>query len=81
MNIEIDRKYYEKCKDCGEAIKDRVISRRKDVCDECWGRREWLMKNFSKYGLDNFNKVQKAMRGRKGKAKNIILSLQKEFGG
>ena len=64
------------CGDCGGDIGEQKKSSRRDVCDECWDRRGWLMDNYALIGLDAFQKVQRAMRGRRGTAKRAILKLQ-----
>lgn len=77
--IEVDNKYYERCGDCGEAVIGSGKSTRPDVCDECWERRGWLVKNGAKFCLDpRFRAIQKSMAGKRGTAKKKIIALQQE---
>ncbi len=70
-----------RCGDCGgvATIKRKEISRR-DICDECWERRDWLLKNYVLVGSAAFQKIQRAMANNTGTAKKQIIALQKELG-
>ena len=72
--------YYERCGDCGGAIGERKVSKRKRVCDVCWDNRGWLLKNYKTIGLAEFQKVQRSMAGHRGTAKRRIEKLKVEVG-
>ncbi len=73
-------KYYERCGDCGGDIKERKISKRERVCDECWERRGWVVNNHSKiverFGLAEFQKMQRVMGRHSGTARRRIKKWQ-----
>jgi DNA-directed RNA polymerase subunit RPC12/RpoP len=73
--IEIDSTWYERCGDCGQAVIERKKSRRESICDECWERREWLVKNLKTMPIKEFQAIQKSMAYKTGTAKRKILKL------
>lgn len=77
--IEQDGHYYDRCGDCGGAIKERIKSKRDNICDDCWERREWLVKNILNRTdlLPEFKRIQIAMANHTGTAKRRIVALQK----
>jgi len=83
--IEKDGKYYERCGDCGGAIIENKVSSRLTVCDECWERRGWIVKNMTKiaeyFGMAEFTKLQRSMAYKSGTAKRKILKWQSEYTG
>jgi hypothetical protein len=76
--IEENGKYYDRCGDCGLAIKEQKVSDRHNICDECWERRGWLVSMGTKIWNDpRFKKIQSSMAHKTGTAKRQILALQK----
>jgi hypothetical protein len=77
--IEENGYWYERCGDCGNAVIDRKISKRQNICDECWERRAWLVRNIA-LGVDpRFHKIQRAMANHTGTAKRQIIKWQSEL--
>ena len=74
--VEEGGHYYPRCGDCGSAIKESTKSSRKDVCDECWDNRGWLLENRVMIGTTEFQRAQKMMGGRRGTAKRHIEKLK-----
>lgn len=73
--------YYSKCGDCGGAVEDdQKVSRRRDICDVCWENRSWVLENRVEMGTDEFQKIQRAMSGRRGTARRRIEQLKQEIG-
>ncbi len=73
-------RFYNRCGDCGQDFKERSVSKRRDICDECWERRCWLVAQM-KVGnlpLDRFQKIQRSMAYHRGTAKRQIIKLQHE---
>ena len=68
--------YHEKCHDCGWKMGARKISKLSYVCDECWERRAWVVDHAVEIGMAEFQKIQKAMRGKRGTAKRRIMKLK-----
>ena len=81
--IEENGYYYERCGDCGQAVKERKMSKLSRVCDECWERRAWLVSNIGlmSSSLERFQKVQRAMAHHTGTAKRYIVKWQNEVVG
>jgi len=76
--IEENGHYYERCHDCGGAVKD--VKHPTHVCNECWERREWLVKEGKHlYSDPRFKKIQKAMANQTGTAKKQIIAWLKEI--
>lgn len=71
-------KYYERCGDCGQDIKEPSLSHRRDICDACWDNRGWLLENRVMIGMKAFTEVQRAMAGHRGTAKRRIDKLKLE---
>lgn len=72
--------YFDRCGDCGCEIKECKVSKRHNVCDECWERRGWLVTNGTKLYTDpRFQKIQRSMAHHTGTAKRQILKLQQEL--
>ena len=68
-----------RCGDCGETITEAIpFGRRQDVCNGCWDNRDWLLKNRVVIGMAAFQKVQKSMAHKTGKAKGQIEKLKRE---
>ena len=76
--IEEAGKWYDRCGDCGQAVKERHVSTRHNVCDECWQRRGWLVGHLNILGTEpRFLKIHSAMANHTGTAKRQIIVLQK----
>lgn len=75
----IGEPYWGKCGDCGGEIGNRVVSKRRDICDSCWRNREWLLENRETIGMVEFQKVQKSMASHRGSAKKKIDKLRSEL--
>jgi len=79
----MNRKYYERCGDCGGEVGEIEADRRPDICAECWERRMWLARNIDKvatyFGMAKFQALQKSMAYKTGTAKGKILRMAKEL--
>lgn len=76
--------YYDRCGDCGGDIKESKVSKRHNVCDDCWGRRGWIVEHMndvvSWIGMADFQKLQRSMAYKTGTAKRKIVKLMAETG-
>ncbi len=69
----------QRCGDCGQEIKERKVSGRRDICDGCWDNRGWLLENRVMIGMAEFQKIQRSMSAQRGTAKRRIEKLKKEI--
>ena len=69
--------YFGNCGDCGGEIGERKVSTRRDICDECWGNRGWLLENIKVIGMEETRKRQRAMNNHRGTAKRRIIKVKK----
>jgi len=76
-------KYQERCGDCGGDVGERKISKRFNICDDCWERRGWIATKLNKiteyFGLKEFQALQRSMAYKTGTAKRKIVAMMKEL--
>ena len=76
-------RYLERCGDCGSDIGERKTSKRTNICDDCWERRDWVVTNLNKiteyFGMKEFQALQRSMAYKTGTAKRKILKMVKEL--
>ena len=76
-------RYIERCGDCGGDVGERKISKRHNICDDCWTRRGWIVTNLNKiteyFGMKEFEALQRSMAYKTGIAKRKILKMIKEL--
>lgn len=75
--------FQEHCGDCGEEVGEQKVSKRLNICDGCWERRDWVVTNMNRiveyFGVKDFQALQRSMAYKTGIAKRKIIKMAKEL--